>query len=99
MTRSKTLMVFAAGLLVGLAVAFLWPFGHAVPSAAAQGGKADSPRFQISTWAHAGTGKPGSPNAAEWQPPNAGAYSIDTQNGTVWQIITDGKLNRLGKAE
>jgi hypothetical protein len=91
MGTNKWLM-FAAGLLVGLVVALWWPFGHAVPSAAAEGGKADSPRFQISAWAHAGTAN----NNGLVSNPSSGVYVVDTQNGNVWQIILDG-TKTLGK--
>jgi hypothetical protein len=93
MGTNKWLM-FAAGLIVGLVVALWWPLGHAVPSAAAEGGRADS-RFQISAWAHAGTAN----NNGLVSNPSSGVFIVDTQNGNVWQIIAEGKPKLLGKVQ
>jgi hypothetical protein len=94
MSRKAWFMTFGAGLLVGLVMAFLWPFGHAVSKAAAQGDKAESPRFQISAFGYPGT--VGGPKLLD---PNSGAYIVDTQDGRVWRVVGDGKPKLLGKAE
>jgi hypothetical protein len=96
MTREKWLMVFGAGVLVGLIVAFLSPFGP-IPSRAAaeQAAKDEPPRFQVSAFAYGGCY---APNGTE-QKYGHGAYFVDTQKGDVWAVFGDGKPKRLGKLE
>jgi hypothetical protein len=91
MTKKASLMSFAAGLVVGLTMAFLWPFGRATPKAAAQqGAKADAPRFQISAWAF-----PASKEGDAYH----GAYIIDTQKGDLWIVDRRMKPEKLQKPE
>lgn len=96
MSRKAWLMVFGAGVLVGLIVAFVSPFGPTQPRAAAQQpAKADPPRFQVSAFAYPGYVFP---NSSEVKG-GYGAYFVDTQKGDVWALFGDGKPKRLGKLE
>jgi hypothetical protein len=94
MSRNAWFMTFGAGLLVGLVMAFFWPFGHTVPAAAAEAEKAETAHFQVSAFGYAGTA--GGPKLLE---PSSGAYIVDTQDGRVWRIVGEGKPKLLGKAE
>ncbi len=96
MTRNKWLMAFGTGLFVGLAMAFLWPFGHGVPTADAQGIKADSRRFQVSAFGYPACF---APNSSLQNDATSGAYVVDTQTGTVWRVVGEGRPKQLGKAQ
>jgi hypothetical protein len=87
MTRKQLLTVFSAGLLVGLSIAFFWP---ATAPVAAQGGKADAPRYQISSWAF-----PASKEGDAYH----GAYIIDTQKGDLWIVDRRNKPEKLARPE
>jgi len=97
MTRKDCLVIFGAGMAVGLILAFLSPFGPTLPRAAAQqGAQAEPPRFQVSSFAYPGLI---APNGNEVNRFGYGAYFVDTQKGDVWSVSGDGKPNRLGKLE
>jgi hypothetical protein len=96
MSRKAWLMIFAAGVLAGLIMAFLGPFGPTTPSAAAQqAAKANPPRFQVSSFAYPGYVFP---NSSEVKG-GYGAYFVDTQTGDIWAVFGDAKPRRLGKLE
>jgi hypothetical protein len=97
MNRSRASLVFAAGLLVGLAIAVpVAGLGdRAIRRAAAQQDQR-APAFQISSWAHSAA--PAN-NGVLVDRSQYGAYVIDTRSGKVWLIVGQGEPRSIGQGK
>jgi len=93
MSRNKTALGFAAGLLIGLSVAVAWFGARGVIRAAQEVER--TPAYQISAWAHPAA----SNNVTVVDRARHGAYVIDTRSGKVWLIEGGAEPRPIGQVK
>jgi hypothetical protein len=81
MNKKKSIIGFAAGLVLGLAVAIL-SFGDRTMRRLAAQTNEPASHYQVSSWAYPAT----SNNAGVVNQHRFGAYIVDTRSGKVWSI-------------
>ena len=97
MTKNKFSIGLLAGLLLGMAAAFVLSGNPNASRAMAQAQQptAAAQRYQLAAWAHP-AGSAG--NNLGGDQAGHGAYVLDTQSGRVWQIIAGRKPAPIGSA-